>query len=187
MHKLAVVRGAEEISGNAAATCRYNGISRHAYYTWKRRYEDEGFEGLDDRSNDPHHQSNKIDPEVLEKILWLCRRYHFSPHRIAMPIRVRRTYPRNDQRTTIQFIDHVLSKLLFQTDQVQTDNGQEFGSAFRWHLLDKGIGHAKTRPRTPSVNNKVERSHRIDPEEFCRLLEGEVIDDANVRAERLQQ
>ena len=33
----------------------------------------------------------------------------------------------------------------------------------------------------------MERSHRIDSEEFYRLLEGEVIDDANLFAERLQQ
>ncbi|WP_202968370.1 integrase core domain-containing protein [Rhodococcus pyridinivorans] len=87
----------------------------------------------------------------------------------------------------MQFIDHVLSTLPFQIEQVQTDNGQEFGSAFHWHLLDKGIGHVKIRPRTPRLNGKVERSHRIDSDEFYRLLEGEVIDDANLFAERLQQ
>lgn len=31
------------------------------------------------------------------------------------------------------------------------------------------------------------RSHRIDSDEFYRFLEGEVIDDANPFAERLQQ
>lgn len=71
--------------------------------------------------------------------------------------------------------------------QIQTDNGQEFGSSFHWHLLGKGIGHVKIRPRTPRLNSKVERSHRIDSEEFYRLLEGEVIDDANLFAERLQE
>lgn len=64
-------------------------------------------------------------------------------------LRILRAYPRNDQRIAIQFIDHVLAKLPFQVEQVQTDNGQEFGSAFRWHLLDKGIGHVKIRPAHP--------------------------------------
>jgi hypothetical protein len=77
-------------------------------------------------------------------------------------LRVLRAYPRNDQKIAIQFIDHVLSKLPFQVEKVQTDNGQEFGSAFHWHLLDMGIGHVKIRPRTPRLNGKVERSHRID-------------------------
>ncbi len=102
-------------------------------------------------------------------------------------LRVLRAYPRNDQKIAIQFIDHVLSKLPFQVEKVHTDNGQEFGSAFHWHLLDMGIGHVKIRPRTPRLNGKVERSHRIDSEEFYRLLEGEVIDDTNLFAERLQQ
>lgn len=46
--RLAVLRHAEEVSGNVAATCRYYGISRNIFYRWKRRYEDEGLEGLND-------------------------------------------------------------------------------------------------------------------------------------------
>jgi hypothetical protein len=33
----------------------------------------------------------------------------------------------------------------------------------------------------------IERSHRIDSEEFYRLLEGQLIDDANLFAEKLQE
>ena len=90
-----------------------------------------------------------------------------------------RAYPRNDQRTAIQFIDYVLAKLPSAVDQVQTDNGQEFGQSFHWHLLDKGIGHVRIKPRTPRLNSNAERSHRIDSEEFYRLLEGQAIDDVN--------
>jgi hypothetical protein len=39
---LAVLRHAEEVTGNVAMTCRYFGISRQLYYTWLRRYRDEG-------------------------------------------------------------------------------------------------------------------------------------------------
>ena len=35
-------------------------------------------------------------------------------------------------------------------------------------------------PHTPRLNGKVERSHRIDDEEFYRLLDGAIIDDAKV-------
>jgi hypothetical protein len=59
-------------------------------------------------------------------------------------------------------------------------NGQEFGAAFHWHLLDKGIGHVHVKPRTPRLNGKVERSHRIDSEEFYRLLEGQVVGDVHI-------
>lgn len=41
-------------------------------------------------------------------------------------------------------------------------------------------GCLSTTPATPRLNGKVERSHRIDAEEFCRMLEGIVIDDTEV-------
>ncbi|MER5465757.1 integrase core domain-containing protein [Streptomyces sp. NPDC002668] len=37
------------------------------------------------------------------------------------------------------------------------------------------------------LNGKVERSHRIDSEEFYRLLEGQVIDDVNLFNTKLQE
>lgn len=48
-HRLAVLRHVDEVSGNVAVTCRYRGISRQAYYAWKRRCGAEGFEGLKGR------------------------------------------------------------------------------------------------------------------------------------------
>ena len=45
-HRLAVLRHAEEVSGNVAATCRYYGISRQVFYKWRRRFEAGGEEGL---------------------------------------------------------------------------------------------------------------------------------------------
>ena len=50
-HRLAVLRHAEEVSGNVAATCRYYGISRPTFYKWLRRYEELGEDGLRDRSS----------------------------------------------------------------------------------------------------------------------------------------
>jgi hypothetical protein len=40
-------------------------------------------------------------------------------------------------------------------------------------------------PATPRLNGKVERSHRIDQEEFYRMLHGVVIDDAGLLDVRL--
>jgi transposase InsO family protein len=45
----------------------------------------------------------------------------------------------------------------------------------------------KIKPRTPRLNGKVERSHRIDSEEFYRLLEGQVIDDTRLFTDKLQE
>ena len=53
-------------------------------------------------------------------------------------------------------------------------------------MLDRGIGHIYIRPATPRLNGKVERSHRIDAEEFYRLLDGVVIDDSGLFNDKLQ-
>ena len=82
--RLAVLRHVEEISGNVAATCRYYGISRQCYYGWLRRYEADGLEGLKDRSQRPHHSPRATQAEVVEKIVWLRKHYHFGPAKIAM-------------------------------------------------------------------------------------------------------
>ncbi len=50
--RLAILRHAEEITGNVALTCRYYGISRQVFYTW-RRYDAHGLDGLRDRSHRP--------------------------------------------------------------------------------------------------------------------------------------
>ena len=56
-----------------------------------------------------------------------------------------------------------------------------------WHALDKGMQHVYIKPRTPRLNGKVERSHRIDAEEFYRLLAGVVIDDTNLFNDKLRE
>jgi transposase InsO family protein len=265
--RLAIIRHAEEVTGSVAKTCRYYGISRQIYYTWLHRYEEEGLDGLRDRSSRPLNSPNATRAEIVEKIIYLRKHYHFGPQKISMylkryhdidisdsgvwrilkrldmnrlpasqrykrhkdrwkryekalpghriqidvkfvtPIsgpkkkkyyqftaiddctrlRILRIYDKCNQKTSIQFLDHVLSKLPFKVEIVQTDNGAEFQGAFHWHVLDKGVGHVYIRPATPRLNGKVERSHRIDNEEFYRLLEGVVIDDLELFNEKLQE
>lgn len=265
-HRLAVLRHAEEVTGNVSATCRYYGISRQCFYKWLRRYEELGEEGLRDGSSKPLHSPNETPTEIVGKIVYLRRYYHFGPSKISMylqryhdvaisssgvwrilkrldmnrlpasqrykshtkrwkryemplpghrvqvdvkflgpigsarkkhyqytaiddctRIRVLRIYPRNDQKTAIQFVDYVLEKLPFRVECIQTDNGAEFQGAFHWHVLDRGIGHVYIKPATPRLNGKVERSHRIDQEEFYRMLDGVVIDDTQLFNDKLQE
>jgi len=264
--RLAIIRHAEEVSGNVARTCRYYGISRPTYYKWLRRYEELGIEGLRDRSRRPHTSPNATRGEVVGKILYLRQHYHFGPQKISMylkryhdlqiscsgvwrilkrldmsrlpssqryrrhvdrwkryekpqpghrvqidvkfiaplkgsrkkhyqftaiddctRIRVLRIYDRLNQGSAIRFVDYVLEKLPFRVEVIQTDNGAEFASQFHYHVLDAGIGHVYIKPATPRLNGKVERSHRIDAEEFYRMLEGVVIDDTGLFNERLQE
>jgi transposase InsO family protein len=266
--RLAILRHAEEVSGNVALTCRYYGISRQCFYTWKRRYDDHGVDGLRDKSSRPHHSPGATSTEVVGKIVYLRQHYHFGPMKISMylrryhdieispsgvyrilkrldlnrlpasqrhkahdkrwkryekplpgnrvqvdvkfiepvqgarskkyyqytaiddctRLRVLRIYPKNNQKTAIQFLDHLLEKLPFQVQVIQTDNGAEFQSRFHWHVMDRGIRHVYIKPATPRLNGKVERSHRIDAEEFYRMLdEGVIIDDARIFNDKLQE
>jgi transposase InsO family protein len=241
---------------------------RQCFYTWRRRYDAHGLDGLRDRSHRPRVSPNATRTEVVGKIIYLRQHYHFGPAKIAMylqryhdiqispsgvwrilkrlqlnrlpasqrhkrhdrrwkryekplpghrvqidvkfiqplpgapkpqkyyqftaiddctRLRVLRIYPRLNQQTAIQFLDYVLERLPFRVEVIQTDNGVEFGASFHWHVLDRGIGHSYIKPRTPRLNGKVERSHRIDAEEFYRMLEGVVIDDAQVFNDKLQE
>ena len=68
--------------------------------------------------------------------------------------------------TAIRFVDEVLKRLPFRVHVVQTDNGAECQSQFHWHLESRDIRHVYIRPRTLWLNGKVERSHRVDDQEF---------------------
>jgi hypothetical protein len=83
-HRLAVIRHAQEVTGNVSLTCRYFGITRQAFYKWLWRYEEQGLEGLRDRSRAPHVIPHATKPEVVGKIVYLRRNYHFGPHKISM-------------------------------------------------------------------------------------------------------
>ena len=83
-HRLAVIRHAQEVTGDVAATCRYYGISRQCFYKWLRRYEELGEEELRDGSSAPLNCPNATKPEVVSRIVYLRSHYHFGPHKIAM-------------------------------------------------------------------------------------------------------
>ena len=135
----------------------------------------------------PGH-SVQLDVKFIEPIKGVRKKhYQFTAIVDCTRLRVLKIYDRLNQKTAIQFVDYVLEKLPFQVLKIQTDNGAEFQAAFHWHLLDRGIRHVYIRPATPRLNGKVERSHRIDDEEFYRMLAGVVTDDAQLFNTKLQE
>ncbi len=56
--------------------------------------------------------------------------------------------------------------LPFSIQRVQTDHGTEFSFDFVLAVQLGGLRHRYIKPRRPQQNGKVERSHRIDNEEF---------------------
>jgi transposase InsO family protein len=134
----------------------------------------------------PGHQL-QVDVKFLEPLAGRKRYYQYTAIDDCTRLRVLRIYERNTQQVAMTFVDYVLSKLPFQVDCIQTDNGSEFGPQFHWHLLDKGIQHRYIRPRRPYLNGKTERSHRIDDEEFYRQLDGVMIASAEEFNQKLQE
>ena len=82
--RLGVLRHAEEVSGRVAATYRYYGISRPTFYKWLHRFEELGEDGRRDRSSRPHRSPNATPADIVTKIVYLRRYYHFGPHKISM-------------------------------------------------------------------------------------------------------
>jgi len=265
--RLKILEYADQRPRNVARACRHFGISRQAFYKWKKRYADHGPAGLADRPRAPHRSPKATSPDVVSKILYLRQNYHFGPGRIAaylgrfhrlaiapssvhrilvrhgmnrLPanqkhrphakrwrryekrqpghrlqmdvkfleripgsqkrlyqftaiddctrIRVLKVYSRCNQRTAIRFIDDVLRRLPFRVHVVQTDNGAEFQSQFHWHLERLDIRHVYIRPRSPHLNGKVERSHRVDDQEFYQLLDKDgLTDDIHLFNDKLRE
>lgn len=258
-HRLRILKHAEEITHNVAKTCRYYGIARNKYYFWKKRYEENGIDGLKDKSKAPKYMPHATKQEIVDQILYLRKNYYFGPFKMRMylrryhgveitkttiyrvlkkhhlnklpsyqkgikrekrflryekpipgyqlqvdvkflgkitlnneikekkyyqytaiddcsRIRVLKIYDKINQKTSIQFTDYALSQMPFKINGIQTDNGSEFSNQYHWHLYDLGIRHVYIKPRTPRLNGKIERSHRIDEEEFYRLLKGKIVD-----------
>jgi len=62
-----------ETSGNVAAACRELGIKRVQYYRWKRRYEQEGLDGLYDKSRAPKSHPNRVPWQTTRRLEELSR------------------------------------------------------------------------------------------------------------------
>ncbi|HUP14456.1 MAG TPA: IS481 family transposase, partial [Acidimicrobiia bacterium] len=136
---------------------------------------------------EPGHQV-QIDVKFIAPLKGSRKKhYQFTAIDDCTRLRVLRIYPRCNQQTAIQFLDHFLAELPFRGEKIQTDNGAEFATQFHYHVLDRGISHVYIKPATPRLNGKVERSHRIDAEEFYRMLDGVVIDDTQLFNDKLQE
>ncbi len=80
--------------------------------------------------------------------------------------RVLRLYRRLHQSSSLAFLGELYRAFPFRIRKLQCDNGHEFPFAFALAVQALGIGHRYIKPRRPQQNGKVERSHRIDQEEF---------------------
>ena len=120
----------------------------------------------------------QMDVKFLERIPGTGKRlYQFTAIDNCTRIRVLKVYDRCNQRTAIRFLIEVRKRLPFRTMVLQTDNGAEFQSRFHWHAESLDIKHVYIRPASPHLNGKVERSHRIDEQEFYQMIDQNGISD----------
>lgn len=80
--KLRVLQHAEKI-GNARKACRYFGVGRSSFYRWREAYRRHGEAGLKNAKSIPKNPANQAPPEIVEKVLYLRRKYHLGPIRIV--------------------------------------------------------------------------------------------------------
>ena len=78
-----MLQHASESPRGVSQTCRHFGISRKAFYKWKRRHKEHGDAGLCDRPRTPIRSPKATPREVVSKILYLRQNYHFGPRKIA--------------------------------------------------------------------------------------------------------
>lgn len=120
----------------------------------------------------------QMDVKFLERIPGTRKRlYQFTAIDDCTRIRILKIFDVCNQRSAIRFLNEVRQRLPFRIHVIQTDNGTEFQSQFHWHAEALDIKHVYIRPRTPRLNGKVERSHRVDGQEFYQLLDRDGISD----------
>lgn len=93
-------------------------------------------------------------------------------------LRVLRLYRRQNHRSSLAFLRELTDAFPFPIRKIQVDNGAEFPLAFALTCQGLGVRVRYIQPRRPQQNGKVERSHRIDDEEFWHRYGGQDFDVA---------
>ena len=82
--RLAVLRHADEVSKNVAATCRHYGITRQTFYIWERRFKAEGPDGLRERYKASMFSPRDSNSEIVVKFNNLRKNEHCGHEKNAM-------------------------------------------------------------------------------------------------------
>lgn len=98
------------------------------------------------------------------------RRLQYTAADDATRVRALMIYKAHTQKNAISFFDYVVDRFPFRIHPIRTERGHEWQAQFHWHVEDHGVRHVYIRPRSPQLNRKVGRSHRIDQDEFYQLL-----------------
>jgi len=112
------------------------------------------------------------------------RAYQYTALDDCTRLRVLRLYPQLGHHASHHFFAELRRAFPFPVRRLQSDRGHEFPFAFALAVEATGIRYRYIQPRRPQQNGKVERSHRIDHEEFWSRHE---FDDFTTASQGLQQ
>jgi transposase InsO family protein len=100
------------------------------------------------------------------------RLYQYTAVDDCTRMRVVGLYPRRTAACSLAFLDKAIEELPFPIQRLQTDRGKEFfAHRFQERLLEYGIKFRPTKPRSPHLNGKVERSQKTDLDEFYSTVD----------------
>jgi len=127
----------------------------------------------------------QMDVKYVPYLIKGRRYYQFTAIDDCSRWRFADIYPEKSTYSTSLFTEKLIRQAPFTIRCIQTDGGPEFTNQYisapkcvlkepAIHILDKicaehNIRHRLTPVATPQINGKVERSHRIDEEEFYRI------------------
>ena len=112
------------------------------------------------------HPGDSVQVDVKVVKLAKERVFQYTALDDCTRIRVLRLYPRLNHHASLDFLRELTEAFPFPIRKIQCDNGSEFPLAFQLAVEAAGMRHRYIKPRRPQQNGKVERSHRIDSEEF---------------------
>ena len=123
-------------------------------------------------------ESVQVDVKVIR--LKRERVFQYTALDDCTRFRVLRLYRRLNQHSSLHFFHEVRRAMPFPIRRVQTDHGTEFPLAFRLSVEAAGCAYRYIQPRRPQQNGKVERSHRIDDEDFWQRHDFAELTEAEV-------
>ncbi len=86
--------------------------------------------------------------------------------------RVLHTYSKRTANNSVDFLERIIEQMPFAIQRIQTDRGKEFFAyCFQEKLREYSIKFRPIKPRSPHLNDKVERSHQTDLQEFYLLAD----------------
>lgn len=82
-----------------------------------------------------------------------------------------RVYARRTANNTLDFLDCVLEEMPFPIQRIQTDRVREFFAVIvQERLKQYEIKFRPSKPASPHLNGKIERSQKTDKIEYCSTI-----------------